>query len=161
MFPSLLSALGLGVELFFVGLAIEVHLQLRKFVAIEKLCFVLFLVFLIEAVGSYRIMYYFSLFVAVELFDVLILFIIAGLQVDFDIFVLYVDKRSFLVRAKEHVLLIIVDSFEWFDAVVIEVRRADICTTGLSFSQVSLQKQVVCCSDVIVFIGLDAPLSVL
>lgn len=85
-------------------------------------------------------MNYFCLFVAVEMLDGLILLIIVSLEMQFDIFVLDVDERSFLVGSKEHVLFIVVDSFEWLDAAVIEVRRTDISTAGLSNPQVPLQK---------------------
>lgn len=85
-------------------------------------------------------MNYFCLFVAVEMLDGLILLIIVSLEMQFDIFVLDIDERSFLVGSKEHVLFIVVDSFEWLDAAVIKVRRTDISTAGLSNPQVPLQK---------------------
>lgn len=83
-------------------------------------------------------MNYFRLFVAVEMLDSLILLIVVGLEMKFDIFVFDVDERSFLVGSKEHILFIVVDSFEWLDAAVIEVRRTDISAAGLSNSQVPL-----------------------
>ena len=106
-------------------------------------------------------MSYFSLFIAVEVLYRLILLIVISLQMQFDIFILYVDERSFLVRSKEHVFFVVVDSLEWLNAAVIEVRRTDISTAALSYSQVFLQKQVVGSCDVIVLIGLDTSLCVL
>lgn len=105
-------------------------------------------------------MNYFRLFVAVEMLDCLVLFIIVCLQMKFDVFILDVDERSFLVGSKEHVFFVIVDPFEWLNAAVIEVRRTDISTASLSKSQVPLQKQVVSRGDVIMLIRFNASLCV-
>lgn len=79
----------------------------------------------------------------------------------FDIFIFNVDERSFLVRSKKHVLFVIVDSFKWLDAAVIEVRRTDISTACLSKPQVPLQQQVVSRCDVIVFISFNTSLCII
>lgn len=82
------------------------------------------------------------------------------LVAEFDISIINVDERSFFIRTKEHVFPIVMDSFEGLDAVVIEIRRAYICSAVISTSKVLLEQKMVSCSDVVVFVGLNAPLCV-
>lgn len=49
---------------------------------------------------------------------------------------------------------------EWLDAVVIETRRANVCSAKISTSQVLLKQQMVGGCDMVVLIGLNAALSI-
>jgi hypothetical protein len=50
----------------------------------------------------------------------------------FDICILQVNQGCFLVRSKEHVLPIIMDSLEGLDAIVVKAGRADISRTDIA-----------------------------
>lgn len=82
------------------------------------------------------------------------------LVAEFDISIIDIDEWCFLVGPEEHVLAIIVDPLEWLYAVVVEIRRADVCSAVISTSQVFLKQEMVSGSDVVVLIGLNAALSV-
>lgn len=59
---------------------------------------------------------------------------VVALVAEFDICVVDVDERGFLIGAEEHVLPIVMDSLEGLDAVVVKIRRADVCSTVISTS---------------------------
>lgn len=83
------------------------------------------------------------------------------LVTEFDISIIDIDERCFLVGPEEHVLAIVVDPLEWLYAIIVEIRRADICSAVISTSQILLKQEMVSGSDVVVLIGLNAALSVL
>ena len=78
------------------------------------------------------LMIFFLIFDGGELADVV-------LVAEFDIGIIDVNERGFFVGAEEHVFAIIVDPLEWLDAVVVEIRRANVCGAVISTSQVLLQ----------------------
>lgn len=59
---------------------------------------------------------------------------------NFDVCIIEIDQRGFLIGAKEHVLPVIVDSLEGLDAVVVKSRRTDISSARVPCFQVFLEE---------------------
>jgi hypothetical protein len=132
---SLLSSLGLRVELFLFCTWLEIHTEVIKlFGPIQELCLILLfiLLFFEEVVGPIvEIELYLALLsVFFLIFDGGILAII--FLRNLDIGIIEIDQGSFFVGAEEHVLPIIVDSLEGLDAVVVESRRTNISRACVS-----------------------------
>ena len=83
------------------------------------------------------------------------------LFMDANIIVVKVDEGGFLMVSKKMILAIIVDPLKRLHRVIVEVRGAQISIADIATFQVLLQQQVVGCGDVVVLVGLDAPLGVL
>lgn len=82
------------------------------------------------------------------------------LLAEFDIGIIDIDEWGFLVGPEEHVLTIVVDPLERLYAVIVEIRRANVCSAVISTSQILLKQEMISGCDVIVLIGLNAALSI-
>lgn len=163
MLFSLDLLLYLWVELLPFGL-LQIHPQIVE--PFRCRCYVchsqLFLLFLKEIVRPpvlKQVRWQFSLVFAGRGFDGEVTSLLCFYELD--VFVLNAYYCRLLVFAKEIVLLLVLNPPEGLDGAVIKIDGAQVCIALVASLQVPLQKQVVSRRNVVVLVGLYAPLSIL
>ena len=134
LISAFLTTFGLRIELLLLAIWFKVHSKVIKLFCSCKVLR-LFLFFLKEFIWSVLSVYHIFplLYLLLLLLDSTTeMFFMFFIILDSDIIIIKINEWSFLIGSKKVIFLLIIDSFERLDSIIIERRWSKICWTSMS-----------------------------